>query len=399
MLLIAFEFIVLSGNAQWTKVSTGVTNKLNSLFFITQDTGWVVGDATLSAPILKTVNGGNTWVLQNSNTLQNLQTVYFVNVNIGFAAGEQVLLKTNDGGNTWNQVNGFADSYTKLFFTTDSVGYLTGSNKIYKTTDQGQNWVQVFNCSCNWIRSIHFPSNNVGYAVDIDGMVYKTIDAGTTWNSLPQVTANWILDVFFVNNTTGFITLWSSPANLALKTTDGGNNWAPLSVGNVQPINSIYFTSSDTGYFAGGNGNGELFNTTNGGTTWTPIQPSLFSFQNLSDIQFVNSQVGYAIDWSGNIYKTENGGNISSVTNILDQSFFKIYPNPFSTYTILQTDLFLKNATLVVENCFGQPVKQIKNINGETITLHRDNLPNGLYFIRLIQDNKIIKVDKLIITD
>ena len=125
----------------------------------------------------------------------------------------------------------------------------------------------------------------------------------------------------------------------------------------------------------------------------------MFSSQNLSDIQFVNSQVGYAIDWSGNIYKTENGGNISSVTNILEQSLFNIYPNPFSTHTIFQTDLFLKNATLMVENCFGQTVKQIKNINGETITLYRDNLPNGLYFIRLIQDNKIIKVDKLIITD
>lgn len=76
-----------------------------------------------------------------------------------------------------------------------------------------------------------------------------------------------------------------------------------------------------------------------------------------------------------------------------------IYPNPFSTQTVLQTDILFHNGTLTVYNCFGQTVKQIKNISGQTITLQRDNLPSGLYFIRLTQDNKTITADKLIITD
>ncbi|MBK9285671.1 MAG: M20/M25/M40 family metallo-hydrolase [Sphingobacteriaceae bacterium] len=76
-----------------------------------------------------------------------------------------------------------------------------------------------------------------------------------------------------------------------------------------------------------------------------------------------------------------------------------IYPNPFSSETTLQTEIPFKNANLTLNNCFGQTIKEINNISGNTVTISRDNLPSGLYFIRLTQDNKIITVDKLVITD
>ena len=77
----------------------------------------------------------------------------------------------------------------------------------------------------------------------------------------------------------------------------------------------------------------------------------------------------------------------------------KIYPNPFSKQTTLNTEIFFKDASLTVYNSFGQQVKQIKNISGQAITLFRDNLPGGLYFLRLTQNNKIFITKKLIITD
>ena len=94
---------------------------------------------------------------------------------------------------------------------------------------------------------------------------------------------------------------------------------------------------------------------------------------------------------------------IGCFTGITNSNFypnsFKVFPNPFSTQTTLQTDILLHNATFTVYNCFGQTVKEITNISGNTATLYRDNLPNGLYFIRLTQDNKQIETKKLIITD
>ncbi len=82
-----------------------------------------------------------------------------------------------------------------------------------------------------------------------------------------------------------------------------------------------------------------------------------------------------------------------------NEILISISPNPFSTQTILQTEIILKNATLTINNIFGQNVKQIKNINGQTVTLTRDNLPSGLYFLQLTEDKKIIVTKKLLIID
>lgn len=76
-----------------------------------------------------------------------------------------------------------------------------------------------------------------------------------------------------------------------------------------------------------------------------------------------------------------------------------IYPNPFSSTTTLKTDLLLKNATLTVYSLLGEQIAQIENLSGLTITLNRHNLPSGIYFIRLTQDNKILSRNKLVITD
>lgn len=74
-----------------------------------------------------------------------------------------------------------------------------------------------------------------------------------------------------------------------------------------------------------------------------------------------------------------------------------IYPNPFTLSTVLQTDYYLKNATLTVYNYQGQMVKKIVNLSGQTIVLNRDNLPSGLYFIRLTQGNRIMELEKIIV--
>jgi hypothetical protein len=90
----------------------------------------------------------------------------------------------------------------------------------------------------------------------------------------------------------------------------------------------------------------------------------------------------------------------TGIENILESSNqTTIYPNPFSATTILHTDNILKNATLTVYNSYGQKIKQLNQLFGETIILQRDNLPSGVYFIQLSQDNKLISTEKMVITD
>ncbi|WP_185956520.1 T9SS type A sorting domain-containing protein [Changchengzhania lutea] len=93
------------------------------------------------------------------------------------------------------------------------------------------------------------------------------------------------------------------------------------------------------------------------------------------------------------------GGSTMGLTLIGNSTSITVYPNPFSLQTTLQSDRFLKNVTMTVYNIQGQVVKEIKNISGQTVTLFRDNLPSGLYFIQMTEANKIITAAKLVITD
>ncbi len=134
--------------------------------------------------------------------------------------------------------------------------------------------------------------------------------------------------------------------------------------------------------------------------------PASYDTVDLADI--TNADVALS---NGNIFvvwQDDNSGTVkyrsgtySSTVGINEvaENNFSVYPNPFSMETTIHTDNPFKKATLMVYNPLGQVVKQIRDINGQTITFHRDQLPSGLYFIQLSQDNRVILADKLMIMD
>ena len=76
-----------------------------------------------------------------------------------------------------------------------------------------------------------------------------------------------------------------------------------------------------------------------------------------------------------------------------------IYPVPLITSATVLMDNALTNATLELYNSLGQKVKKVNNISGTTFKLDRDNLPAGLYFICITEDNRELIRNKLIIID
>jgi len=68
-------------------------------------------------------------------------------------------------------------------------------------------------------------------------------------------------------------------------------------------------------------------------------------------------------------------------TNSTNEIILNIYPHLFSSQIFLRTDTSFYNAILTIENVFGQIIKEIKNISSQTLKLHRNNLPGGLYFV------------------
>ncbi|MGB5025640.1 MAG: T9SS type A sorting domain-containing protein [Saprospiraceae bacterium] len=89
------------------------------------------------------------------------------------------------------------------------------------------------------------------------------------------------------------------------------------------------------------------------------------------------------------------GINVADTRNIE----LKILPNPFSTETTIQSNISLKNATIVLYNSLGIPVKSFTSHSGNSLVLSRDLLPIGVYFIQISQGTNFNLIKKLLIMD
>lgn len=76
-----------------------------------------------------------------------------------------------------------------------------------------------------------------------------------------------------------------------------------------------------------------------------------------------------------------------------------ISPNPFSSVATIRSDAGFDHSTIKIMDAFGRQVKQIKNMTGHTIVLHRDHLSAGLYFVMLVKDNETIAMEKIVVVD
>src|SRR5207237_9059088 len=89
---------------------SGVTRDSRAIAFSDANTGTIVGYGFRgsSTAILRTTDGGATWVNQSDGTQYQLNAVSFTDTNHGTAVGSGAgILHTTDGGATWElQSNG-----------------------------------------------------------------------------------------------------------------------------------------------------------------------------------------------------------------------------------------------------------------------------------------------------
>jgi photosystem II stability/assembly factor-like uncharacterized protein len=226
ILLVAL-LLATSALAQWVQQNSGTTKDLYSVYFTDVNTGYAVGD---SGTILKTINGGMTWSPKNSGISINLNSIHYSDSNSGYIVGDQgVILKSNDAGENWTFQNlGSSLDLNSVYFTDVNTGYIAGGNGdslyILKTDNGGNQWTMVYlyvSTPNPWypsiLYSIHFADNNTGYAV----------------------------------GTTNLFTGYDVPKQVVLKTTNGGADWAQLIIPESGSLYSVYFTDTFTGYCVG----------------------------------------------------------------------------------------------------------------------------------------------------
>src|SRR5581483_8810953 len=146
--------------------------------------------------ILRTTDGGDTWVEQTNYTLPQganaFYAVSFSDANTGTAVGYEnpdgMILRTTDGGNSWaRQSSGIGDPFAGLnffgvHFVNSNIGTLVGQEGIIlRTTDGGNNWVQQTVNTTDWLYAVHFSDENHGTAVGfLEGKIVSTTDGGQT---------------------------------------------------------------------------------------------------------------------------------------------------------------------------------------------------------------------------
>ena len=419
--ILMFMFPVV-GFAQWTALSSGTTGNLSSIFFTDANTGYAAGSTQDEYPlIIKTTDGGITWNELSSGIsgYAIIYSIFFNNADTGYIvcweeiiSPKGIILKTINGGTVWNPLSsGNNFNLNSVYFINANTGFAVGQmGNLFKTNNGGALWIDQSQETGYNLNSVYFINADTGYTAGGDlwdaedgpmnGGILKTTDGGNQWTSIAA--GEYALQsVYFTDANTGYaVGMWWQKVNaeecsqgtVILKTTNGGADWVNQSSGIpdqytsisndfIDNLYSVYFTNADTGYAVGDSG--RIIKTTDGGTNW--IRQTSGTTSTLNSVFFVGRDTGYVAGSNGIILKTTNGGGYPAGLNKLPSkpNTIKIYPNPSSDRVTIETSAISTQNQLSIMNLSGQEVLT-SQLTKASIIIDISGLPCGVYVVKLI---------------
>ncbi|NWG29576.1 MAG: T9SS type A sorting domain-containing protein [Ignavibacteriaceae bacterium] len=181
------------GGETWININSA--GDFSSVFFITQDTGWVTSDNSTSKGIYKSIDGGVT--LEKKSSVSS-SSIYFSDYYNGWSVGPGGILKSTDGGETWITKSNLTGSHIKFFDS--NVGMCVGES-ILVSTDGGETWSSKNGLS---LQSINFINSTTIWGYASEGTLYKTTNLGDTWEAL-NTGLGFGETAFFINEYTGWV--------------------------------------------------------------------------------------------------------------------------------------------------------------------------------------------------
>lgn len=209
---------------------------------------------------------------------------------------------SSNGGTSFSSGNILPDTNTYVLANLDAVDANTAwvacytksiqsQGTIFRTTNGGANWSNMNNglmfvnaaSFCNFVTFVT-PSVGIAQGDPINGEyeIWRTTNGGLTWSQIPganipnPLNANEYGIVNVVTKHGNSNIWWGTNAGRIYYSNDGGISW---SVANVNAGTNIYvleiaFSSPLNGVtYLNNNGSLEVYNTTNGGASWTLISP------------------------------------------------------------------------------------------------------------------------------
>ena len=383
----------LSVQSQWTALNSGIQSTLSEVFFLDNQTGFIIGWSCF----IKTTNGGLNWdTLSRPVPPSFPNSMHFFNASTGLACGYGWISRTTTGGMNWNILfNNHLYPFAMFSFNNNDTGICCGDmGANYYTTNGGSIWslggpyitgLYMFSC---------FMLNNLtgycgGYNSYVPQNFGKTTNGGINW--VYSQLGGTSYGIHFFDDQNGIV----AQSLEILRTTNGGVSWSSQQFPNV--LYSLDFPSASIGYCVGLYG--YIIKTTNGGVNWN--QQISGTSNTLTSVYFVDTVLGFAVGGNGTLLKTTNGGvtGISGWTGEVPDDFrlFQNYPNPFNPATKIKFDIPPSkgargmNVKLVIFDVLGREITTLVNeqLSPGTYKVQWDasSYPSGVYFYKLVTND------------
>lgn len=178
--------------SDWELVSTGLPYDYSAIRDLSAPSSshiFAVGDNSDETTIVRSLNGGRSWELTNSNLASVfLRGVSFADDMNGVVVGEGGFLATTvDAAENWQiRSTGISSDLNSVFFHSNgSLSVAVGDNgNILRSTDGGQNWESQPSGTTKNLLSVAFSTELSGICVGFDGIVLQTLDGGLTWENM-----------------------------------------------------------------------------------------------------------------------------------------------------------------------------------------------------------------------
>jgi photosystem II stability/assembly factor-like uncharacterized protein len=241
--------------------------------------------------ILQTGFTNSQWLVQNTGANLNINSVDFVDADIGWAAGDNSkVYHTTNGGTTWTVITvpGNPVNFTNLVSKEIDKMWPGAKNMIFGTTNGGANWFSTFLGTHVTLGAMDEQGGNLyaaAYELNaaedtiISANVYRSTNNGVNWLQLTKVMMNANgdpvhgvdvkLGMKFMSNDTGYI----ATVRGVYKTVNGGLNFIFLQTSPPSPKVVVAGSNNLSGtntFFVGVDKPNklEIYKSTNGGNTW-----------------------------------------------------------------------------------------------------------------------------------